>query len=304
MTLPPSGAPMWRVRTELPDRPGTLAALAACCGEAGVDIRRIQILPGRAGSGSVTDELVLEAPGTVGEADVVALVRAAGGEQVHAVACTAAALDDQPTRYVEAARSVLVQPSSFPDVVARLFDAEAAPGEGPQDVMELRVGDVDVQIRRSAPFTTTERERGLAMAGLVSDVLARERSKQGAGRRLGSGAAVSYVVLDDAVQAQVDGVVVGQARLLAPTPEAPGCREVDIVVDVSWQRRGLGTRLLGDAARLARRRGAEELLVRTRADNQAVMPMVLSAGMRGRIRMAGDVLTVRVPLREVRPLAG
>ena len=73
---------------------------------------------------------------------------------------------------------------------------------------------------------------------------------------------------------------------------------------MSWQRRGIGTRLLGDVARLARRIGAEELLVRTRADNQAVMPMVLSAGMRGRIRMAGDELTVRIPLRDVRPLAG
>ena len=30
--------------------------------------------------------------------------------------------------------------------------------------------------------------------------------------------------------------------------------------------------------------------------------MVLAAGLRGRIRMATDVLTVRVPVRELRPL--
>lgn len=32
--------------------------------------------------------------------------------------------------------------------------------------------------------------------------------------------------------------------------------------------------------------------------------MVLSAGMRDRIRVAGDELTVRIPLRDVRPLPG
>ena len=34
----------------------------------------------------------------------------------------------------------------------------------------------------------------------------------------------------------------------------------------------------------------------------AVLPMVLAAGLRGRIRMAGDELTVRVPVRDLRPL--
>lgn len=33
------------------------------------------------------------------------------------------------------------------------------------------------------------------------------------------------------------------------------------------------------------------------ADNQAVLPMVLGSGLRGRIRLAGEVLTVRIGLR-------
>ncbi|GAA0977962.1 hypothetical protein ENKNEFLB_01131 [Nocardioides aquaticus] len=293
---------LWRVRTNLPDRPGTLAALARTCGEAEVDIRRIQVFPGP-NVGPVTDELVLDAPDGLDEAAITALVVGAGGDRVLALPCSEAALDDQPTRYVEAARAVIAQPASFPDVVARLFDAGADVDEGAADVMELRVGEVRVQVRRPAPFTPTERERGLAMAALVSDVLGRERST-GASRRIGAGATVAYVALETAVQARADEVVVGEARLLPVSLDAPGTREVDLEVDVSWQRRGIGTRLLGDVARLARRIGAEELLVRTRADNQAVMPMVLSAGMRGRIRMAGDELTVRIPLRDVRPLAG
>ncbi len=32
------------------------------------------------------------------------------------------------------------------------------------------------------------------------------------------------------------------------------------------------------------------------------MPMVLAAGMRGRIRMAGETLTVRIAVHELRPL--
>jgi ribosomal protein S18 acetylase RimI-like enzyme len=74
-------------------------------------------------------------------------------------------------------------------------------------------------------------------------------------------------------------------------------------VDAAWQRRGIGTRLLGDVCRLAHTIGATDVVLETQADNQAVLPMVLSAGMRGRIRMAGDRLTVRVPVRDLRPLA-
>ncbi len=297
---------LWRVRTNLPDRPGTLAGLARTCGEAGVDIRRIQVLPGtRTGAvGPVTDELVLEAPGRLDEAAVADLVRRAGGADVLAVPCSVAALDDQPTRYVEAARSVLAQPASFPEVLARLFDADTEVGDGPADVLELRVADVRVQVRRPAPFTVTERERGLAMAALVSDVLGRERAAVGPARRLGAGMQVAYAVDGATVRASVGGQVVGEARLLPVAADDPAARHADLVVDVSWQRRGIGTRLLGDTCRLARRLGGEELVVRTRADNQAVMPMVLSAGMRGRIRMSGDELTVRIPLRDVRPLAG
>ena len=48
--------------------------------------------------------------------------------------------------------------------------------------------------------------------------------------------------------------------------------------------------------RLAAAREAAELVLTTRADNQSVLPMVLAAGLRGRIRMSGDRLTVRIPL--------
>lgn len=298
---------LWRVRTTLPDRPGSLAVLAQNCGAAGVNILGLQIFPG---VDSVTDELVLRTPAGWGLPNIAELVETSGGEAVTGAPCTEQALVDQPARYVQAARTILAQPASFPEVVARLFDAEADPVEGAlapvQDIMEMTVGDVQVQVRRTAPFTATEHARGAAIADLVNDVLDRARHAADAlapspSRRVGAGAAPEYVVEEGAVSAVVSGTTVGVAQLRAEA-EATGVREVSLRVDPAWQRRGIGSRLLMDVARLAAGAGAGEILLSTRADNQAVLPMVLAAGLRGRIRMAADILTVRIPVRELRPL--
>ena len=63
--------------------------------------------------------------------------------------------------------------------------------------------------------------------------------------------------------------------------------------------RGLRAADAKRVARLALAQGADEILLTTRADNQAVLPMVMAAGLRGRIRMSGDELSVRVPLRDL-----
>lgn len=296
---------LWRVRTMLPDRPGALAVLARTCGESGVNILGLQIFPGIE---AVTDELVLRTPEHWGRAELAGLIEASGGTAVSAVPCTESALVDQPARYVQAARTILARPASFPEVVAQLFDAEADPVGGRlaavQDVMDMTVGDVQVQVRRTAPFTATEHARGSAMADLVSDVLERGRAPDpvpSPARRLGAGLTPDYLVRGESVVALVEGSVVGIAELLPATDEGD-TREATLRVEVEWQRRGIGTRLLLDVSRLAGGLGMRDILLTTRTENQAVLPMVLSAGLRGRIRMSSDVLTVRFPVHELKPL--
>jgi GNAT superfamily N-acetyltransferase len=299
---------LWRVRTSLEDHPGALAGLAEQCGRAGVNILALQIFPGVE---AVTDELVLRTPEGWGSAEIGRLVETAGGRDVVAAPCSEGALADQATLYVQAARSILDNPMSFPEVVGRLFDADleavAGPGSGDVigevigDVMEMTVGEVEVQVRRSAPFTATEHTRGAALAALVSDVLKRTETPVLPADPGDGGAQPLYAVEEDSVTARVDEVAIGRATL-APSDSEPELWAVGLDVDPAWQRRGIGSRLLIDAARLANARGAEAILLATGSDNPAVLPMVLSAGLRGRIRMTGDQLTVRISVGDLKPL--
>lgn len=290
---------LWRVRTTLPDRPGALAELAASCGESGVNILGLQIFPG---VDRVTDELVLRTPEDWELADLAELVEVAGGTRVSVLPCTEAALSDQPTRYVLAARSILAQPAGFPEVVARLFDAEADPtssGLAPvQDVMDLVVGEVSVQVRRTSPFTATEHARGTALAELVGDVLAmtKHRPVPEPGRRVAGAGPPTFETTEGAVLAKVDGTVVASVSWRAGRD---GAWYLDLGVDPAWRRQGIGSRLLLEVTRVAQQADAGEIVLRTSADNQAVLPLVLGTGLRGRIRMGSDDLTVRIPVQQL-----
>jgi ribosomal protein S18 acetylase RimI-like enzyme len=295
---------LWRVRTTLPDRPGALAVLAQRCGEAGVNILGLQIFPGIE---DVTDELVLRTPLGWGEGEITALLERSGGTGVVVLPSKETALADQPTRYIRAAQMILERPMSFPEVVGRLFDTDTEPVEEGEvlDAMAMTVGDMEVHVRRHTPFTATEHARGAALADLVTDVLQRSRDTSGGWASeppVGGDAVPEYVVDGVTVTALLDGVVVGRASIAEPEPGEEAHR-VTLSVEPAWRRRGIGTRLLMQVSRLARTRGAEALLLTTTADNQAVLPLVMAAGMRGLIRMAGDELTVRVPVHKLRPLA-
>ncbi len=286
---------LWRVRANLPDRPGKLASLAQECGKAGVNIGAVQVFSSQV-EGMATVELVIRTPEDWGEPEVIDLVRRSGGDSVVTHAVNHHALDDQPTRYVRAAQQILDHPASFPDVVAHLFDADVEPTHGSEDVLEMTVGTAVIQIRRDTSFTPAERTRGSALADLVTDVLSRESPSA---PHTAGDALPAYVAGENEASALVGGRVVGRASFTAGAADDDPW-PVDMWVDPAWHRRGIGTRLLADIARMARRQGAEEIVLTAPADTQAVLPMVLSAGLRGRIRMAGDTLTVRIAVSELR----
>ena len=103
---------------------------------------------------------------------------------------------------------------------ARIANAGVSGDTTAGDVMEMTVGDVQVQVGRHAPFTATEHARGAAMADLVSDVLARTPTVLGSGsRRLGGGATPAYEVVGRTVRASVQGVVVGAAAVRPAAPD-------------------------------------------------------------------------------------
>jgi ribosomal protein S18 acetylase RimI-like enzyme len=292
------GRMLWRVRTTLDDRPGALAELTTACGSAGVNILGLQVFPG---VDRVTDELVLRTPDDWELADLADLVERSGGTRVSVLPCTEAALADQPTRYVLAARSILAEPATFPDVVAHLFDAEADPdgaGLAPvMDGMDLEIGDVVVQLRRTAPFTAAEHARGRALAELVADVLAAAAvTTAPEPQDLSTDQEPVLEVREGEVRAVVAGVVVGQATWEVDDEHA---WHVELAVDPAWRRRRIGSRLLLETVRAARTSEADEVVVRTAADNPAVLPLVLGTGLRGRIRMGSDDLTVRIPVRRL-----
>jgi GNAT superfamily N-acetyltransferase len=170
---------LWRVRTTLSDRPGSLATLARHCGEQRVNILALQIFPGLSG---VTDELVLRAPSGWGVPDVARLVEGAGGSQVTVGECSEHALVDAPIQYLHALSQLRHDPTKLRELLARLLDAHAGPGDdlrAVQDELRVDVGAEVVELRRTASFTATEHARAVAFAEVAAELVGRGQDDAG-----------------------------------------------------------------------------------------------------------------------------
>jgi GNAT superfamily N-acetyltransferase len=81
-----------------------------------------------------------------------------------------------------------------------------------------------------------------------------------------------------------------------------GRAEVSLLVEDGRQRQGIGTRLLGAAARLGAAQGAEDMVLRGPAESPAAVAMVFGSGLRARVKLSGDELLVTVSTRGLAPL--
>ncbi|MFT4009551.1 MAG: GNAT family N-acetyltransferase [Nocardioidaceae bacterium] len=333
---------LWRVRTTLEDRPGALATLAARCGDEGVNILGLQIFPGVE---SVTDELVVKAPETMAKEQVAMLVDEAGGRDTTIRSCSAAALVDGPSRFLEAVRRVLDAPSTVEETLADLLDCDAAEAEGPES-LTVAIGDSAIVLRRDAPFTATEQTRATIFASVVTDLLADlaavlalpvEQARTAVEPSPGSEPVTRLAVPGDAMalvrmadrcssptlagrfgqplvgiqprfarQVLAEGaslvVEVGQEIVALATVTSDEPARVELLVEDGWQGRGVGSRLLSQAARLAKAGGASDLVL-TSAHNSAAVPRLSAAsGLSGRVRHVDGRVELTVSLRRVAPL--
>ena len=177
---------LWQVRAVVEDRPGAVAALAASFGAAGVNILALEIFP--TGGGCVVDELVLSSPDGWSPADVEALCAEAGVVCVVARRATTRVLEDQPVRWLRAAKLLADEPHRLEEQLCALLGATAVPPSA-EAGLELTQGrGPSVRLVRDVAFTDTEVGRATELRRLAAAALRRgpaggaEPGRAGGGR--------------------------------------------------------------------------------------------------------------------------
>jgi hypothetical protein len=117
---------LWRARTVLKDRPGSLQKLTQSLARLDTNILSIHVHPVH---GGVLDEFVLSAPGGLREAELLKALRDGGGSDPHVWPTTALAMADGQTGALSLAARIAANPEELPLAVAELLRAriEASP---------------------------------------------------------------------------------------------------------------------------------------------------------------------------------
>ncbi|MEV7780036.1 GNAT family N-acetyltransferase [Kitasatospora sp. NPDC088351] len=180
---------LWRVRTTVPDSPGSLARVCTAFAERQVNIVSMQSHPLPSGA---VDEFFVRAPRSLTRAGLAALVATAGGHDIWTDPADAHDLVDVPTHVLALATRTALDAAELPVALRQLFGQCAIrqyPGAGGRSgagvdghVMRLPVpsGDLIELTRPHLPFTPTEFARAQALVELdtllgprVPDVRAR-----------------------------------------------------------------------------------------------------------------------------------
>jgi hypothetical protein len=167
---------LWRARTVLKDRPGSLQKITQSLARLDTNILSIHVHPVADG---VLDEFVLSAPGELREGELLRALRDGGGKDPHVWPTTALAMADGQTGALSLAARIAANPDELPLAVAELLHARIVPAEGPGPWQEaaaaggtiLRIptawhGPISF-IRPGEPFTPAESARAHRLAELA-----------------------------------------------------------------------------------------------------------------------------------------
>lgn len=164
---------LWRARTLLQDRPGSLQRITAALARLDTNILSIHVHPVPAG---VLDEFVLSVPGDVGERELLAALHDGGGSSPHAWPTTALAMADGQTRALSLAARIAAAPDELPLAVAELLHARIVPPsdagfKASDDGTHLKIptawhGPITFS-RPDEPFTPAESARAHRLAELA-----------------------------------------------------------------------------------------------------------------------------------------
>ncbi|GAA4609409.1 hypothetical protein BJY16_007311 [Actinoplanes octamycinicus] len=171
LSVPAGDRNLLRLRTTLPDRPGSLAALSGQLARLDVNILAIQVHPN---AHSAVDDLLIAAPRAVTSQQVIAAVEAGGGTRTRAGHADAHDLVDPATRALSLTARVLREPTMLHPALLSLLSADAMavePGSfDPATTAKLHGPDGQpLYVSRPAlAFTPTELSRAQALINVCA----------------------------------------------------------------------------------------------------------------------------------------
>ncbi|GLY78018.1 hypothetical protein Airi01_062850 [Actinoallomurus iriomotensis] len=161
-------ARLWRVRAQVRDTPGQLAALAAAIAAAGGNIMSLN---SQSDLGGTVDELYVRMPAPIPAETLVRALTSAGGREVSVLPATMHQLVDPITRALLLASSVGADPRRLPAALAAMLDAHPLPAGRARSRETLLLAPATgrpIRLHRPGlPFTATETARALVMLELA-----------------------------------------------------------------------------------------------------------------------------------------
>lgn len=323
----------------LADRPGILADIAKACGKAEVNILTMQVFPT---SPRVTDEFVVSTADGWADINVAELFISAGGEDVAVTRSTVASLSDGPVRWLNGVHQILEEGRDVADMLAELLETDppdVADYMGHDDLELIRRNGSSFRVRRAVPFTVIERARAQALVSLVGDAgadiplispaassivpIVRESSLTDLDAVVAMHERCSAETLYARYQAplrmpmttrlarrlvqpdnglglvvQVGSDLVGHGELLTIEDEWT----FHLIIEDSWQGKGLGTMVVKHAAGRAKALGARHVTFISAGSNDVLLKAVGGAGFVARVvRHEGNV-HITVSLATVRTI--